>query len=46
MAAMGSGPVRDGCTATKYRNTHTAICHPAGLCDTLPCSDTNVVAVA
>jgi len=33
-------------TATKYRNTTTAICHPARLCDTLPCSATNKVAAA
>ena len=33
-------------TATKYRNTNTAIYHPAGLCATLPCSATKIVAAA
>jgi len=33
-------------TATKYRNTTTAIRHPDRLCDTLPCSATNMVAAA
>ena len=33
-------------TATKYRNTTTAIYHPAGLCGTLRCSATNMVGAA
>ena len=46
----GAGPVLTHSpsisTATKYRNTTTAICHPARLCATPPCSATNMVAVA
>ena len=46
----GAGPVLTHSpsisTATKYRNTTTAICHPARLCATPPCSATSMVAVA
>ena len=33
-------------TAAKYRNTTTAIYHPAGLCGTLSCSATDIVGAA
>jgi hypothetical protein len=33
-------------TATKYRNTSTAICHVAESYATLPCSATNIVGAA
>ena len=50
LRGIGAGPVLTHSpsisTATKYRNTTTAICHPARLCATLPCSTTNMVAVA
>ena len=42
----GAVSVPQRSTAAKYRNTNTAIYHPAGLYATLPCSATKIVAAA